>query len=360
MPTQRSLQEPQRLLPTSKKTNPINIEIPHFWCGIFYFGPMKNTLLLVLALAVGNLFGQSKKLESAEVEIEEFSIWNGDTIKGTLVLNGLKKSYKKMPLVIIIPGSGPTDRNGNSAVIPGDNNSYKQLAHALREAGVASFRYDKPGIGASKTNVTEADLRFETNAEMLLSVIHKMQKIGFKKIYLIGHSEGSLIGMLASQKEKVSGYISLAGISNNILDVLKVQLGNLPDGLKQQAFQKLDSIHEGHTVTKFNPMLASLLRPSVQPYLQSWMKYSPSEEIQKLDIPVMIIQGGRDVQVATSEGEALHKAVPEALYKFYPEMNHVLKMVDETEAQNRGSYGDPDFPLQTGMAKDIAEWIDAH
>src|SRR5579859_7330981 len=82
------------------------------------------------------------------------------TIYGTLLV---PSAPKRMPVVLLIAGSGPTDRNGNSAMLPAPNNSLKMLAEALAARNIASLRYDKRGIGESKAAMTaEKDLRFDT------------------------------------------------------------------------------------------------------------------------------------------------------------------------------------------------------
>lgn len=297
--------------------------------------------------------------QQVRVELEQPFIYEGDTLRGTLLSKGKSlKKFNKIPLVIFISGSGPTDRDGNSTMIPGENNSFLQLADSLLKYGVASYRYDKLGIGASQTKKSEGDLRFEDNAEVAQAALAKMKELGFKDIFIAGHSEGSLVGMLTAQQSKMDGYISIAGPSENALEVLKVQLrDNMPDSIAEPAIVKLDSVKSGYEVEKFPPSLFALLRPSVQPYLTSYFKYTPTEEIKKVEVPVLIIQGGRDLQVSQSNGEALRTAKPEAEYRFYPNMNHVLKKVDNSREQNIGAYGDPDFPLANDLAKDIAEWI---
>lgn len=312
--------------------------------------------LLFMLIATFVSFAQKKEVR---VEIEQPFVYDGDTLRGTLLSSGKSlKKFNKKPLVIFISGSGPTDRNGNSILVEGSNNSFSQLADSLLKFGVASYRYDKLGIAASEMSKTESDLRFEDNYKVTLAAIAQMEALGFKDIIIMGHSEGSLVGMLAAQKTKVKGYISVAGPAQNALETIKGQLyQSLPQEMANSTYQKLDSIKQGYSITKFNPMLTALLRPSVQPYLKSYFTYTPTEEIKKLQVPIMIIQGGRDIQVLQEEGNALYEAVPNATYKVYPKMNHVLKQVGETKEENIASYGDEDFPLASQLPQDIANWV---
>src|SRR5690606_2019550 len=144
-------------------------------------------------------------------------------INGTLLTHfdiADSKKVKNKKLAIIIPGSGPTDRNGNSTMMKGGSNCYKLLADSLLQYGISSYRYDKMGVGASTMNTKEIDLRFEDNAKAVIAIMAKMQSIGFKDIYLIGHSEGSLIGIISALQEKPKGFISLAGPGRNAYDIL--------------------------------------------------------------------------------------------------------------------------------------------
>ncbi len=317
---------------------------------------MKKILALASLLACTLTYAQKIR-----VEVEQ-PILNGekDTVFGTLLSQGESLvDYHDVPLVIIIPGSGPTDRDGNSAVLQGPNDSYKQLADSLLERGIATFRYDKPAVGKSTFSKKEEDMRFEDHVSLTGAIISKMDQLGFNEIFLLGHSQGSLVSMLAAQEFKeVDGVISLAGPGVNSHTLIKEQVkGQLPPTLENQTFQKLDSIKAGYTVEKYNSAIATLVRKPLQPYLHGYFKYTPSEEIKKLKVPVLILQGGRDLQIKEKEGILLSEARPKARYILYPEMNHVLKRVDGSQEQNMASYSDPDFPLVKALPEDIAEWV---
>ncbi len=318
---------------------------------------MKNIISAFLLLLSGLLSGQNQQ------EVKQDILMDQDTVRGSLLsqypLNS--RVLKKHPLVVIIPGSGPTDRDGNSSMIPGPNDAYKLLADSLLAHGIASFRYDKPGVGESSFSKKENELRFEDNVAVINAILAKMQDLGFKKIFLFGHSEGSLSGMLAAQEGEVNGFISAAGMGRNMHDILIEQLEKQLSGeILEATLADLDSIEQGEEVKQYNPLLAGLLRPSVQPYLHSAFKYDPTEELKELEVPVLIIQGGYDLQVPESDGAALSAAVPEATYKLYPEMNHVLKTIDGSMKQNQAAYMDPDFPLHQAMINDLVEWINSH
>ncbi len=320
--------------------------------GFLIFSLMIRTLILLFALAT--LHAQAQKTKTIVIPEQPFTDGT-DTIFGTLNI----ANDTNQPLIIIIPGSGPTDRNGNSLAMPGKNNAYQMLADSLLKQDISTLRYDKAGIGKSKTHKVESQMSFEDNIATVQLIIRDLNELGFKDIYLLGHSEGSLIAILTAQKEKVKGLISVAGPARNAADLIKSQLQaspGLPAEMKIEAAQIIDSISEGHTVKKYSFILASIFRESVQPYLRSWFQYTPTEEIAKLQIPVLILQGEQDSQVPAAAAEALDHYTTDGELVIYPKMNHVLKAID-SEAENLPSYTNPDLPLQKGLVKSIVDWI---
>jgi hypothetical protein len=275
-------------------------------------------------------------------------------IFGTLEL---PKSGNSFPVALIIAGSGPTDRNGNSRVLAGPNNSLKLLAQGLAERGIASVRYDKRGIGESINAVTkEEDLRFTTYVDDAAAWGNKL--LGdkrFKSLTVVGHSEGSLIGMVAARDMKADAYVSIAGSGRPAADILREQMkGKLPPQLATQTESILQSLTEGKTVADTPKDLAMLFRPSVQPYLISWFKYDPAKEIAKLSVPVLIAQGTTDLQVSVQDAKLLSQSSPSAKLLILDGMNHVLKDVPSDPQQQRKSYSDPSLPVDTRLVDAIA------
>jgi uncharacterized protein len=287
---------------------------------------------------------------------EEFSLKTPTgAIQGTLTTPA--NAGKNPPLVLLIAGSGPTDRNCNGPGFKTD--AYKKLAEALAQRGVAMLRYDKRGVAGSKAAAgREEDLTFDTFIQDAMAWVDTLRNTGrFGKITVAGHSEGSLIGMVTARRAQADRYISIAGAGRNIRDVLKTQLANLPDSMRMEAYRGLDSLRAGKRVQKPNPLLYNLFRPSVQPFVISWMQYDPAEEIAKLDIPVAIVQGGHDIQVAMSEAERLREARPAAKWIVFDAMNHLLKDAPADRNANLATYNQPDLPLTTGLAEAIADFV---
>lgn len=278
------------------------------------------------------------------------------TLHGTQIIPA---SNVPEPAVLIIAGSGPTDRNGNSS-LAGQNNSLKLLAEGLAGYGIASIRYDKRGIGESAAaGPEEADLHFDTYVEDAALWIQRLQADSrFSSITVTGHSEGSLIGMLATPKTGANAFVSIAGIAQTASQVLRDQLRlRLPDALWQQNEQILAALEQGKRVTSIPPELNALYRSSIQPYLISWFRYTPAQEIRRLTVPVLIVQGTTDIQVSVREAQDLKRAKPDAELRIIEGMNHVLKAVPLDPEQQNASYSEPTLPVVPELVEGISRFI---
>ena len=258
-------------------------------------------------------------------------------------------------IVLIIAGSGPTDRDGNNTFMK--NDCLLQLAEGLAANGIASVRYDKRGIAASAAAMTkEEDLRFDTyidDAKEWLLWIRK--ELYYRTIIVAGHSEGSLIGMIAA-KGLADKYISLAGAGEPIGNTLKRQLQKQVPNMMNRCNSIIDSLNQGIPISNPPKVLMSLFRPSVQPYLISWLKYNPQQEIKKLRMPVMIVQGNKDLQVNVDDARMLQDAKPNAAFILVEDMNHVFKTVTNDQ-DNYKSYGEPMRPISAELVTAISSFI---
>lgn len=259
-------------------------------------------------------------------------------------------------LVIIVPGSGPTNRNGNS-YIGLKGNSYKMLATALAPHQLDVFTYDKRIIAQMKTNqVKEEDTRFEDGVTDLALIVDYFAP-RYSRITLVGHSEGALLAnLLANKCAKVTKFVSLQGPGTTADQLIYEQVMQQFPALGPQVTTINASLKKGQTVENIPPMLQALYRPSVQPYLISWIKYDPSVEIAKIKQPVLIIDGDKDLQVSIKQGDLLSQANPKAKRVTLKNMNHVLKQIDKDE-DNMKSYGDPSFPLHPELIPTLVSFI---
>ncbi|GHT87600.1 alpha/beta hydrolase [Bacteroidia bacterium] len=309
---------------------------------------MKKTFILIFCLFLSlHLVAQ-----------EENIVLNTPTgaIYGTLYLPEMQATSS---VVLLIAGSGPTDRNGNQPMM--QNNSLKMLAKGLGQQGIASLRFDKRGIGESQAaGGKEEDLRFDHYIEDVRLWIDLLAKdTRFSSVTVAGHSEGSLIGLMASENNaQVQSFISIAGSALPADEIIQEQLENQPQQVKDMVFPILEKLKQGEQVSDVSPALYSLFRPSVQPYMISWMKYHPQTEIKKLDIPVLIIQGTNDIQISVNHADLLANANPKAEKKLIESMNHVLKKCDSKEQLVQLTvYTNPELPLADGLISAVVEFI---
>jgi len=260
-------------------------------------------------------------------------------------------------LAIIIPGSGPTDLNGNQPKIK--NNSLLFLSDALVRKNIATVRYDKREIaGSSSKDIDESKMNIESETEDLIGLIDFYRTKGFDQIYLIGHSEGSLIGLLAAQQRDIAGMVSVCGAGNSADKLLKSQLQQkLPQPLLKEAEDIIDSLKDGKLVNDISEPLKLLFRPSVQPYLISWFRYDPSNLVAKLKAPLLIIHGDKDIQIDVAESAILHNASPDSKYVIIKNMNHIFKTINGDYNENLGSYTNPDLQINEEFSVTVINFI---
>lgn len=308
---------------------------------------MNKISILTFLLISSFCFGQ-------EVIETELSIpTNHETIKGNLID---VSSSEKTPLVIIIPGSGPTDRDGNNVQMK--NNSLKYLAEGLANENISSYRYDKSVLSFGANAKEKVDsLKFETFIEEAKSVVlHFKNTEKYSEIIVAGHSQGSLVGLISSQ-ENVSKFISIAGPGRPLDAILEEQIAKQAPFLLEETKRILAELKQGKIVKEFNPMLASLFNKNVQPFLISWLKYNPQDEIKKLAIPALIINGSKDLQVANLDAELLHKASGNSELYLIDSMNHILKEIKGDMTENMTSYANPELPIIPELIEIISAFI---
>lgn len=281
----------------------------------------------------------------------------GGTLHGTLLLP--QSPAKRMPLAVLVAGSGPTDRDGNQPQLK--NNSLRLLAEGLAAQGIASLRFDKRGIAQSKeAAIKEDDLRFEDYASDIRAWVELLSRDKrFGNIYLLGHSEGSLLSMLAAQgNAQVKGVVSIAGAGRPIDEVLKEQLRPQPQPIQDMVIPMLDQLKRGERIENVPQMLYALFRPSVQGYMISWMQQDPAKVAASLSQPLMVVQGDNDLQVSVQDAERLLQAQPKAVKALLPDMNHVLKSCQAKDMFGQmAAYTSPDLPLHPELLKVVADFV---
>ena len=292
---------------------------------------------------------------SQEYIISEDILIMNDSIKlpGTLSYN---EELKSQPLVIFIHGSGNVDRNGNQAGVNIKANYIRQLADSLNARGIAFYRYDKRNSIEENVKFMMDDLDFYRFVDDVNLAIAKFKNDNrFSSITLIGHSQGSLVAMLASQ-EDVDKYASLAGISEDMGDFIINSYKQVSEDMSAMAKEQINELKETGTIEAVNPALAHLFSKQNQPFFITWMAYNPSVEINKLEIPVLIINGTKDLQVKVEEANKLHEAKPGSQLVIIENMNHTLKTIEKDE-DNIKSYYSPDYPLSEELIQTLEVFI---
>lgn len=315
-------------------------------------------MLRVLALSLTLFTGLLPYVAQATVLQRPITLDTGSgELFGSLLL---PKSDTPVPVVLIISGSGPTDRDGNNPD-GGRNDSLKRLAWVLAKHNIASVRYDKRGVAASlAATPDERNLSVEAYVADAQAWGHELKTDPrFGKLILLGHSEGALIASLAAPNIDAAAVISLSGSARPIDQVLRQQLSNrLPPPLMLRSNELLDSLKAGHTDDNVPPQLQVIFRPSVQPYLISLFRQDPAAAFAKLKMPALIIQGSNDIQVGVGDAKALKAAKPDAELALIEGMNHVMRIVPNDVKRQLASYKDPQLPLAAELGARILEFID--
>jgi len=309
---------------------------------------MKKLLYILILIASSAAFSQNTPLFKTET-IAINSLLNG-TLYAPIKQNNATK------LVILIAGSGPTNRDGNQIGLT--NNSLKLLAESLVNNGIAVYSYDKRIFAQMASGkLDETSLTFDNFIDDSKAVIlyFKNQK-KYQSITVAGHSEGALIGMVAANGN-ADAYISIAGAGRPIDEVLLEQIEKQAPFLKEEVEKSLATLKSGNTFELKNQMLASLFRASVQPYMISWIKYHPQNEIKKLQIPSLLINGEKDIQVSVQDAQLLQQAQPNAQLHIIPNMNHIFKVIQGDDIENKASYTNPELPICVELTSIITTFI---
>jgi uncharacterized protein len=272
------------------------------------------------------------------------------------------------PMVLIIPGSGPTDRNGNNP-LGVRASTYRLLAQGLAQRGIGSVRIDKRGMFGSRAAVADGNAvtidDYATDTESWIASIRK--QTGVSCVWVLGHSEGGLVALAAAQKAQgandICGLVLISTAGRPLGEVLREQLRANPANapILDQAMAAIDSLEGGKRVdaSQMNPVLLPLFGPQVQGFLISVFSYDPAKLISTVTKPVLIMQGERDMQVSVADAQRLKQAAPAAKLVLLADTNHVLKTVPTDDRQaNAATYANPNLPLAPDVVDAVASFID--
>lgn len=274
-------------------------------------------------------------------------------LPGTLTYH---PELKEQPLLIFVSGSGNPDRNGNQPQFGVNGNYIKQFSEAMNQKGIAFFRYDKRNVTTSNIKFIMESYEFQDLVKDVSAIIDQFKDDKrFSSITLIGHSQGSLVAMMATN-EHIDKYISLAGLGESVDKTIIRQYNAQSPELAKVVAAHIDELKSTGTIEDINPMLMGMFAKQNHQFLKSYLKLDPTEEIKTLEIPILVINGTKDVQVEVKDAENLHNANPDSKLVIIDNMNHVLKVIEKDE-NNLASYMSPDFPLSEELVTTVENFI---
>lgn len=312
-----------------------------------------------LCVLIGLLFSSAVAANETEIEIAGPE----GPLKGIM---HFVTGQQSTPTILIIPGSGPTDRDGNNPLGNIRAATYQYLANELADQNIQSLRIDKRGLFSSQLAISNPNqVTLDDYAADIKNWVQKLKEITDAScIWLLGHSEGGLVAIqtVLNHSEDICGIILAATPGQKMADILRHQLKGNPANkpLIKTAFQAIQSLEAGQKidVSHLHPALQQLFAPSIQDYLINLMAFDPQSALAKYSGPVLILQGDKDLQVGKKEGDLLIKANQRARLVILKNTNHILKQVDSLDpAQNYATYQDPDLPLANGVSKAIIDFI---
>lgn len=318
---------------------------------------MKKLSIIFILIALLVVSCAPKEAEVKEEVKKKEMVWDEDYSvmkeNGVISASLMMPKGDKVPVVLIIGGSGPMTKAGIA-------NGFILLADALKREGIATISYDKVAAGGSiVTDFKESDATIEYYVQDAKLVVDKIKKDKrFSKVYIAGHSQGSLVAALVAKNTDIDGIISLAGPGRKIGDVIIEQLKRNPyntEEILSEGKAIMDKLEKGENVKEIPEYYKYLFKESVHNLMRSWLPLSPADEYASLNIPVLIIQGGNDIQISLEDAKILDKVAKDSKLVILDKMSHVLK---DVENENDISiYKDNEAPINTEMVKEIVQFV---
>ena len=282
-------------------------------------------------------------------EIGEVSI----SVEGGNIYGSLEGDNSETVLMVIA-GSGQTDRDGGSGGAAG--NSLKLLGEHVVDAGYSVFRYDKRTAGESYKEFAGTAVLFDDFINDAAACVDYLKETGFNNIVVAGHSQGSLIGMKIAQAGGIAGYISIAGPARDIDALITDQIVRQSPQFESEVVRMFQELKDsGKTLVKSKP-LEGLFNERNQPFIVNWMSYNPAEELTKVTVPILIINGKHDVQVGTEEAVSLAE-VSGTEPLIIDSMNHIFRNAPAEFYTNIATYSDLELPINKQFISAVVNFI---
>jgi len=323
---------------------------------------MKTSLISIIALVAAALSSAAVAATAASSVALEAPGPQGP-LRGTLLV----PSGHSLATVLIIPGSGPTDRDGNNPLgVRGS--TYRLLAEGLAAHGIGTLRIDKRGLFGSASAVTDPNAvtisDYAADAHAWMAVLQKTT--GAPCIWLLGHSEGGLVAMAAAVgRRDVCGLVLVSAPGRPLGEVFREQLKTNPANapILPSAEAAIDALEHGRHVdtSGMHPALQRAFNPAVQGFLIDAFSYDPRRLVSGLKTPVLVVQGQRDLQVSEQDARLIHDADPDSTLLLLPDVNHVLKVVrSDSRQENMATYANADLPIAPDVVDDVAAFVTEH
>ncbi|NQW50112.1 MAG: alpha/beta fold hydrolase, partial [Rhodospirillales bacterium] len=293
----------------------------------------------------------------------------GVTLAGTLLMP-LFSEIQYVPGIVLVAGSGPTDRNGNNPLAPERIDLLKDIAELLAHNGIASLRYDKRGIGQStprpRGSLEQQEAffawgNFVADVEAAHAELLRRDEIKPYATALLGHSEGGLLALAASKAlaaKKLHALVLAATPGRKLEDILRAQIArDAPPALRLPTDRAIEAILATGRVPNNLPRELELLFPLYAgPFLQSLLSFDPAAALAESRLACLIVQGGADRQVVPMEDvqpliDTLGARGVSGEAVVIPQVSHNLKAV--------AGPLDPGFggPLSPAIGAALLKWL---
>lgn len=308
----------------------------------------------VLLLTVVNVSGQMYPEEVNHVLQTSVD----DYLYGSMVI---PPGDSASTVVLLISDGGVIDRDGNTRTYR--NNCLQKLAYTLAAFNIASLRYDKRGVAASRISSSSSPILFDDYVRDAGEWINLLRRDGrFRHIVVLGHGQGGLIAMAALSKPgtKADGLILVNCDSHSYDDVIKDRYSKQSFLVKDVVYSIVDSLKNGYDVDFVPVFLSSTLAPARQNFVRSLMSYDPLELLHSMKMPSLIIGGETDIEVSSENAVRLSGANKRSKYVVVSGMNHVMKDCYTMDRDFQVlTYANPAKPLNRSLVEILVSFTNS-